>query len=681
MTLDSGQQVNDTRASMIATALAGTDDATRSARSEIAQFVACLYQPEDIIEVRNCAPKGMKINGKAVGLNRWVLASELESQTDRLLIENREWNIYVGVNPRRNRGTRGVNCKTCVPSKPCGRCERCVAFARSLFVDMENIDPHRARTLWDQRGLPPPSLVISSGHGVHIYVALAHPINATAFRQAQRGLIQLFIRDGIDRSIHDPPRIMRLPGFLNHNPPAGTCATIAEADVSRRYELAEFAHLIAPVDDDASPRGLPMESETLSEGLRQRVVSLLSEGGNDRSGRDFRACIELIRAGVVKEVAYALVCELSKFRERKGTDYFERTWAAARKSLATDDTNQDLRGVGAMTPNPVRAEARTAPHATNDAIGSIHHVTFAQAAADLCARIDRGDVIIQVVRTGLALIDESTGGLPRGEAAGIVGPPGLGKSTVADQIALGVLALNPEARVYIVNLETPTKVRVARLVSGEAVQLGSNNSIARSAPIGAMLRGQLDSRGQEIALGTARSLTARIGDRLVFIDHACDAREIAKIIERDRPDLVVIDHLGLVHAPAASGDSAVDRQDNVLRVLIAALREANTAGLFLNEVNKVALTTKEYDLSSSRGSARFASLVSHFMTLHRDANDASEDARIVLTLRKNRYGKAHYHQAARFMGGLSYLHWGKLEPTEHTAGPLPKEETTDASDE
>ncbi len=49
-----------------------------------------------------------------------------------------------------------------------------------------------------------------------------------------------------DRSIKDPPRIMRLPGFLNrkaNKPPVRSY--IVEADPARRYPVDELAAIIA----------------------------------------------------------------------------------------------------------------------------------------------------------------------------------------------------------------------------------------------------------------------------------------------------------------------------------------------------------------------------------------------------------------------------------------------------
>lgn len=625
-------------------------DQPADTRQQIADFVGCLFEPNDLVEIRNCAPKGQCIDGQRVGMNQWVRAAQLPDLSDDLLRENAKWNIYVGVNPRRARGVRGVRQKDCSRDRPCGRCANCVAHAKLLFVDLEKIEPDKALQVWSGLGLPSPTLVISSGHGVHIYLRLGHPIDISVFRRFQRGLIQLFIGEGIDPSIHDPPRIMRLPGFVNHNPPAGVRAEIIESDSALTYELADIANLNPATEGDSSSTDAPAATVTeIPEDLRQRIVSQLEQESPDRSKRDFCVCIDLQKAGIAKATAEQLVCNFSKFSERAGTGYFERTWAAAMKyaGSATDDEVDT---------------AQDAPAGAGHSKVAALRITFGDAAADLCNRIESNEPIVETLPTGLSLLDDTTGGLPRGEAAGIVGPPGLGKTTVADQIGLGVLLKNPASRVCIVNLETPTRVRIARLIAGQTVQLGPNNGIARSAPVSAILHGCLEERGKEIAIGTARHLTKQIGERLVFFEDAYDANEIVRIIEAERPDLLIVDHLGLVQAPVASADSVVERQDNALNALVRAMRKTNTAGLILNEVTKSALVTKDYDLSSSRGSARFASIVSQYMTLHRDPDDISEDPRIILTLHKNRFGIDHRQQAARFMGGLAYLSWGAIEP-------------------
>ena len=82
-----------------------------------------------------------------------------------------------------------------------------------------------ARKRWRVVGMPEPTVVILSGHGVHAYWRLVEPMtNLAEWTAIQKRLIDLL---GSDKSIHDPPRIMRLPGFLNvKREPHVPCASL-----------------------------------------------------------------------------------------------------------------------------------------------------------------------------------------------------------------------------------------------------------------------------------------------------------------------------------------------------------------------------------------------------------------------------------------------------------------------
>jgi hypothetical protein len=142
----------------------------------------------------------------------------------KLLRENENGSaIYAGANPRRATG---------------GTTSNDVVYARCLFADFDNIDVDGARGRWQAAGLPEPTLTINSGHGIHTYWRLTEPIsNMDQWRQLQQRLIATV---DSDPAIHDPARIMRLPGLMNHKEPAAMCSII-EADPARRYGLAALA--------------------------------------------------------------------------------------------------------------------------------------------------------------------------------------------------------------------------------------------------------------------------------------------------------------------------------------------------------------------------------------------------------------------------------------------------------
>jgi len=116
-----------------------------------------------------------------------------------------DYNIYAGVNPRQARGISG---------------DEGVLLARCLFADFDDILPgdgcgpsEFVLMRIEEADLPNPTLVISSGHGVHTYWRLSEPVeDLNKWKQLQERLICAL---DSDKSIKNPERIMRLPGFLN----------------------------------------------------------------------------------------------------------------------------------------------------------------------------------------------------------------------------------------------------------------------------------------------------------------------------------------------------------------------------------------------------------------------------------------------------------------------------------
>ena len=182
------------------------------------RFLESLFEPADLVEVR-LLPSRRSI---------FRCAGQLHELNDELVRANAGGeNVFVGVNPRRRPGGRAGD----------------VAHARCLFIDYDGISPEAAMQRIADAGLPPPTCAVVSGRGLHGYWRLAEPMtDLRSWTSAQKHLIALL---NSDRAIHDPPRIMRLPNFVNHKPPAADCRVL-DADPQRRYELGR---LVALSDD------------------------------------------------------------------------------------------------------------------------------------------------------------------------------------------------------------------------------------------------------------------------------------------------------------------------------------------------------------------------------------------------------------------------------------------------
>jgi len=177
--------------------------------SDLQKYISTIWVPGDIVEIRYIMPKGMTGSTHSI----WSYAKDIMLHEPEMRKKNAAgWGVYAGVNPRKGFGLRGdVN----------------VALAHTIFVDFDDADvaEHgiapadgcgRYEFLcWtlDHSQFPNPDLVVSSGHGLHAYWRLTKPLlDLRQWEEMQRKFIDVLHSD---KSIKNPERIMRLPGFIN----------------------------------------------------------------------------------------------------------------------------------------------------------------------------------------------------------------------------------------------------------------------------------------------------------------------------------------------------------------------------------------------------------------------------------------------------------------------------------
>lgn len=177
------------------------------------QFVSSLFEDNDILEIRVIPSLIFKPKVDIF----FGYANETSQMVNYLADRNREisaCNIYISANPRANFwGSSKSNIK----------------IARSVFVDFDKISSGEA--LKKIRRFPKPSIVVESGHGVHIYWRLKDPITDLHFWTDLQKLLSKEL--GSDGSVCDPARIMRLPGFNNVKTKHVPCRIIIENKDSR----------------------------------------------------------------------------------------------------------------------------------------------------------------------------------------------------------------------------------------------------------------------------------------------------------------------------------------------------------------------------------------------------------------------------------------------------------------
>ena len=176
----------------------------------------------------------------------------------------------------------------------------------------------------------PPTAVIFSGRGYHLYWLFKEPekIDEDYFRGVQKG-IALFL--GADPTIHNPARLMRVPGSTN--PKNGKRATVLYLG-KREYNPSDFEEFYTPtarvkVEVAKIPEtdritaeeilALPVSRKTIN-----RIIKGSLEGAPSRSERDMRIIRALLKVGVPPQKIIAVFLNPSfgcsdKVRE-KGKD-------------------------------------------------------------------------------------------------------------------------------------------------------------------------------------------------------------------------------------------------------------------------------------------------------------------------------------------------------------------------
>ena len=167
--------------------------------SDITKYINTIFQSEDIVELRFICKSRSTIK-------QWHYAEDLQKHlAEWRLFNDRGYNIYIGVNPRKEFNKSG---------------DDNVKLARFFFADFDNIKVGDGCGLWEfvsdriyQADLDVPDIAVFSGHGVHVYWKLPESMkDLDRWRNIQAGLAEKLRSD---KAIKNPERIMRLPGFKN----------------------------------------------------------------------------------------------------------------------------------------------------------------------------------------------------------------------------------------------------------------------------------------------------------------------------------------------------------------------------------------------------------------------------------------------------------------------------------
>lgn len=269
--------------------------------NQLQLFSQCLYEPGDIVEVRM-----LQIEPRHA-TSLWMNADALHQATE-LARWNKTHDIYSGANPRKAVGFKN---------------SRGVELARCLFAEWDGLGISQVALRLDSHGLPLPTCVVWSGGGVHVYWRLESPvIDLELWRDCQKRLIALL---DSDRCIHDPARIMRLPGYFNHKP-GRTHSWLVYADPLQRVRLADLIECCPPVPTLPTCHRSCYVMPTDRAFLQKRAAAYLRRvpgaiAGNHGHNQTYRAAAILVKFGLSEDEAMPV---LEEFNQRCDPPWMEK---------------------------------------------------------------------------------------------------------------------------------------------------------------------------------------------------------------------------------------------------------------------------------------------------------------------------------------------------------------------
>ncbi|TWU62367.1 hypothetical protein V7x_40960 [Crateriforma conspicua] len=273
-----------------------------SPAQQLTLFISKQFDQEDLVEIR--AIKNLPDGSTSVVKQSWQTACATQLLHNSLRRLNRNGvNIYFGVNPRveRQGSKRAIHC------------------CRSVWVDLDDLSIDEAKRRWSGV-LPEPSMMISSGHGIHAYWKLTEPVDVQSDdsrRCFESMLKSLYAELGAD-STQDVSRLLRLPGLDNVKSTPIPCELIHSGGPT--VPLSTFNRWFAAGDSRAAAESSPtvLEKATLPTTAdvtprMRRVIASLDQSSDDRSRRDFAVVCKLLRLGLSPAEIKSLVAGRSKF--------------------------------------------------------------------------------------------------------------------------------------------------------------------------------------------------------------------------------------------------------------------------------------------------------------------------------------------------------------------------------
>lgn len=226
-----------------------------------------------------------------------------------------------------------------------------IQTVRCLWCDTDNVTAKEAFDRWRRGAVPSPSIVVSSGSGIHGYWLFQRDLRAREERALVAAILPHFYRSFGGDHVQNLSRVMRAPGTVNFKDarngrqprPCVLCACQPEL----RYPLEAFSEWIDQAEQQRQRRTPSVSSRSATEVSTETILARTAEAAalarqlgkpaRDRSRRDFAIACDMLRLGLTGEEIWPLVCGSSKF-ESNGRPYFDVTIANAERSILLDQS-------------------------------------------------------------------------------------------------------------------------------------------------------------------------------------------------------------------------------------------------------------------------------------------------------------------------------------------------------
>ena len=311
----------------------------QGARRQLEQFLSALFLPDELIELRfieSWVSRGKK-HSRVARAAEWLRREEFVSQYREItnFARRERANVYFGVCPRPKKGDSQDNC---------------IETVRCLWCDIDNVSVADAFERWNKAGIPRPSIVVSSGSGIHGYWLLDRDVRSPQGRGLITAILPHFYRSFGGDHVQNLSRILRPPGTVNckaarnSRPPQPCTLVMCQPEV--RYPLEAFSRCTEQAERAHQRRriGLIRAGSAIDStaGIRlsrkakvSQIMQNLDRPSRDRSRRDFAIVCDLLRSGLTTEEIWLLVADRSKF-ESNGRPYFNVTIANAERAVLLD---------------------------------------------------------------------------------------------------------------------------------------------------------------------------------------------------------------------------------------------------------------------------------------------------------------------------------------------------------